>query len=193
MNYISEYPISTVKVYHRHTIRSTFMISKVKHCFEATYSSGCQGFEVGFASHGTQRSFVAYCGTSKFWDIDSTVFNQYPHQLSINTGDTVMVCLDSENSIITAKTKNKEESTKYSIVNLKTWYAYVDAESSCPSSSSAVLKVNLGKTKFNNTMPKGYAPFIYSLGSIFAKKRTKVAYNKQHINIKYIILIQISK
>ena len=160
-------PITTVETYYSYSFRSNFMIPIVKHCFEATFVSGCKGFHTGFSPSNTDRIFVSHWALSTFdfpaFEEKGTNFNDpYNNSLTINKGSVVMVCLDSNNSLITVKINNEERNHTIKKVNdTKMWYAFIDAGANCPSSNKATVKVNLGKKKFNNTMPEGYAPFIY--------------------------------
>lgn len=178
-------PITTVETYNTYSFRSDFMIPEVKHCFEATFVSGCKGFHAGFSPSKTERTFVSYWGLSlnnapSFAERDSTKNNAYSNGLTINKGDIVMMCLDTENSLVTAKINNKERNLTFSIQSTKTWYAYIDAGSNCGSTNRTTVKVNLGKKKFNNKIPKGYAPFIYGFYDIINDIRC--TNSKNHIS-----------
>ena len=163
MNIFARSPINTRIVYYKHSFRSDFSISKVKHCFEATYVSGCIGFHAGFSPQKSERVFVSYTGVPTFSEYSSTINTGYNNELEIKEGETVMVCLNSETSLITAKINNKEKNHIFSsnIGNSNTWYAYLDAAGICASPQNTTLKINLGKNSFINSIPEGYAPFIY--------------------------------
>ena len=157
----------TLITYYQHSFRSDFKIRNVRHCFESTYISGCKGFHTGFSPSQTERTFISYWGQNSgnktvFAERSESFDKQISNELTINLGESVMVCLDSKRSLITAKINNEEKKLHFpNIKNTKTWYAYIDAGSNCKYPSSASVKVNLGKKKFNNTMPVGYAPFVY--------------------------------
>ena len=160
-------PITTVETYHTYSFRSNFMIPIVKHCFETTFVSGCKGYHTGFSLSNAERIFVSHWALSTsnvpvFAERSTSFVDTYDNGLTINEGSVVMACLDSKNLLITAKINNEERNhTIIKVSDTKTWYAFVDAGSNCKSSDKATVKVNLGKKKFNNTMPEGYAPFVY--------------------------------
>lgn len=197
MSFRGSSPISTRVVYHWKSFRSDFYVPIVKHCFEATYVSGCKNFHTGFSPQKSIRSFVSYSGTSVFSQYSSTINKATSNGLEANIGDIVMTCFDSESSLITAKINNIEKRLTYSIIednNNETWYAYIDASSGCSSPNSATLKINLGKKKFNNTIPEGYAPFIYGFYDKINNIRcTRVASPVSFRLYAYMSLILISR
>ena len=159
--------ITTVETYNQNSFRSNFMIPIVKHCFETTFVSGCKGYHTGFSPSSTERIFVSHWALSSsnvpiFIEIGPNIDGRFENYLEVKEGSIVMVCLDSMNSLITAKVNNEERNhTIIKISDTKTWYAFIDAGANCKSPNKATVKVNLGKKKFNNTMPEGYAPFVY--------------------------------
>ena len=178
-------PITTVVTYNGYSFRSNFMIPIVRHCFETTFISGCKGYHTGFSPSNTERTFITHWGQSiankpSFAGRSPDVNSAYTNGLTLNEGSTVMTCLDSKISLITAKINNEEKKLTFNKVkDTKTWYAYIDAGGNCASlNNNATVKVNLGKKKFNNTMPEGYAPFIYGYYDIINDIRCTNMYHR---------------
>ena len=187
--------INYINAYHKATFRSNFFLSKVKHCFEATLTSSCRGFHIGFSPTIKERSFVSFCPDFSNKPIFVERFEssdlQINTDLSMIQGEAVMACLDSSTSSIKAIVNNQtREYTFTKIADTKEWYALIDATSYCTQTSSASLSVNLGNVIFKNTIPKGYSPFIKGcFQSNLCNRKTSCLTRRSHIMHIYITLI----
>ena len=137
----------------------------VKHCIEATFI-GEKYFHVGFANNNVNRTFVSYLRlgvtsqTPRFYNIDGNNYKGCPANISIEENENVLICLDSENSIITAIKGEQQEYYRYEIVkDMKTWYVLGSGNTEY----FANIKINYGFKTFTNKMPDGYSSWIIGI------------------------------
>ena len=157
--------INYINAYYKATFRSNFFLSKVKHCFEATLTSSCKGFHIGFSPTIKERSFVSYCpyfqSGQTFLELFESSDIKASTNLAMTQGESVMACLDSSTSSIKTIVNNQTREYTYTkIADTHMWYALIDATSYCTQTIPESLSGNLGNVIFNNTIPEGYYPFI---------------------------------
>ena len=200
-NYIyADKEINNITQKYTEAYRSNFAISTVKHCYEATLYEGCANVHIGFSPYSNERTFLSFWNSdngnvilldriSSGNDIHTKI------DLSISTGDTCMVCLDSNNKRFISILNGESREINYTKVqNSDTWYAMTDTSYPC-ADSPANVGVNLGMKKFKNKMPIGFKQFIYGydLYKFKCQQRITCSIKKTCSFISYIILILESK
>ena len=173
-----EKEINIVETTHMNTFRTNFIISSVKNCFEATYISGCNYRHIGFSPFSNIRSFISFTvKDSSAYFLEYKDDTSYDTQYNVNTAllETMMVCLDTENSSFMMIFNNQTSEYKYShIENTKKWYAMIDAGNTCSNTNSVKFSINLGIKRFQNNIPNGFYPFVNGYLNILASKYRKM-------------------
>ena len=150
-----------IEVKSPNKFRSNLVLSSALHCFEFTWKSSVnQGYYmIGFSNSETSEEFISYyhCGGEPiFWPRLETTINV---GLSINIGETGMVCINSSSNLLTViKGEMKKEYTMTIYTSPSTtWNVF---SRSGGGDAIDILSLNLGKHPFVNVIPTGYSPYI---------------------------------
>ena len=167
----------------------------VKHCFEETFLSGSKKYIIGFSNNNENKVCISYMGQGK-GDRSPHLFNKwnkngtYTHMYTIidaNEGDSVLVCYDSANKILTAYTGGLNQSMKSTLEDKRAWYLFIQGNKD---DSLTTLSLNIGYEPFVNTIPDGFAPYIN--GMIFPKQTLRCLNNRYKSIVNYFMLIAFS-
>ena len=152
--------------------RSTNMQQNIKKCYEVTIKSlFSNGLEIGFTNEPFERYFCSYYG-----NFGKSVFlrrkeGDTTQDLSkiAREGDTLMVCIDSNNLQFKIVIDNEEQSFPFEKLSESTfWGVYLDSFGT----ETDKITLNLGQTPFLNRIPEGFSSWFEKIFS--CKHKTKI-------------------
>ena len=133
----------------------------VKHCFESKFIGKEPSYHIGFSPQNNVRIMVTFLRLN---EIQTTLYqhisNGTEKYFAINyndpvkTGETHLVCLDTENQTIMSVQGSKILTAKYHSFPVEEleWFAFFDGARNTINQSSRV-SINLGFTDFINKIP----------------------------------------
>ena len=157
---IKPFALSTIQT---RSYRSHSVHQNVSHCIECSYLGGAQTYHFGFSPVSNERAFIGFERYTpeyiQFYQRPSAstdrTYKRTTHQ--IFDGETYLVCLNSETKNISVYNDelNLYLSAVYDdfIVEFQEWYAFYDVGSLAISNPNH-LQINLGYTKFKNSIPE---------------------------------------
>ena len=177
--------MSTVTTFDSSDLRKTFVIfnlnnfvsntfhAKAKHCFEGTYKGASRNFAIGFSNTNKTR---VYAGYLTYGEVNPRMINKYNEthytasgaSFLLNTAQKILVCLDSEKSLVYAFCGEKSNSYHITLEDTGTWYAFVAGNAD---KSVTKVSLNLGFEPFENKLPEGFSPWIFGVDGINFVKR----------------------
>ena len=101
----------------------------------------------------------------------------------------ILVCLDSEASLVYAFSGEKSDSYHITLEDTRTWYAFVAGNSDRGLSKMAL---NLGFEPFENKLPEGFSPWIFGIDGINLIKRNQYLCTKRCPNNISFLAVSIS-
>ena len=171
----------------------------VKHCFESKFIGKEPSYHIGFSPQNNVRIMVTFLrsnenqttlyqhisnGTEKYFAIN---YND-----PVKTGETHLVCLDTENQTIMSVQGSKILTAKYHSFPVEEleWFAFFDGARNTINQSSRV-SINLGFTDFINKIPEGFQPWIYGIDELRDVKKKIISLQCFH-GISHYIFIYIT-
>ena len=171
----------------------------VKHCVEVELIDSSPYYISGFSPTIEERVFVGLCTYKSSnkqshklvqkWNSSTERLFAESSQTPQN-GEVYMTCLDTEQKTVSYFHNGEKQSETYGDFNkIEEWHAYFDGcFAGINNAEQTHLKVNLGFTKFVNSIPEGYQPWIYGIDDVQnIHKRTCLCLRNSFI--KYLTLL----
>ena len=160
-----------IKATSGQAFRSHSVHQEGQYCVETTHVEGPYEYHIGFTQYSDQRSFVGFTKTAnsygmyQYFENGTSIRSTYLGFSAVQ-GQTYLVCLDIENKKYyvlqsgISMSGNIVESKEMS-----EWYVYYEVGVTENEEITHVL-VNLGDTKFNNTIKEGFSPWNYGISGL---------------------------
>ena len=178
---------------------NSYHITNVKHCIEFTYIDSVPSYHVGFSPFSSGRIMISLLRNNvqvQLYQRKNDIVENYLQAEKINAkdGETFLVCMNSAEKTISAKDNTGSINMNHNYTNFddpeEEWYVFFDGAAHA-TSTKAHVRINIGLTPFNISIPEGYFPWIYGIDGLRNITHKKITFHCPHNRIYQIVVILI--